>query len=620
MMERRRLLLAGLCAALLVSMAAPAAAQQKTPDDQAAEASSGASALLKNAQKQYQNGEWEQARQNYEKAYEAAPDDSKLKARAALEWSSLLWEQGDYAHAARRVDDALERAKKLEMNQAIGQLLLTKGHIEASRGKLRSAENTLKICIEMAGEQKDEVFSSLCRINHRLVRQLRGRPVGPESDYRKAIARLEAAGTPLSVGASLAKTAELYGKTGNPGRALSLLKKAQAEFKKAGSVPAQLRNRLRIARLLQEQNQHVQARKYLEGLVGKFQAMHNRPALVDALVLTAEDARTRGKIGEAAKMYKKALAVAKQTGSPNLIARGHLALCEFGVQTGQGEGVVGDCEVAAKGFDKLDVPELAARANAQLARLYHAKGELNKASAKYSEVIQTLEKTGVPGSADTPQLASYRANLCQVEMSLRSNGALHLCKRALDELDKLSHPDPSMVAATQYAVGVTAGRDGWAGKGVDNLKKAADLAEALTPPDHALAADALLRLGAVLSKMNNKEDDADAAFHRGIAICQKASSPELRATEVQLRIQLAQLEMSRDEYTEAKQNLHKLVEVADGDAASQAWAYNGLARVELVLGNKDAAKKALEKGLPMAEEAGDAALISNFKENLKKFE
>lgn len=629
-MKVRRRLAGWIGAALLLGLGSPALAQdnkqdakqeQKTP---AADTDNETFDLLAKAQEQYQSGKWQEAQKTYKAAYDAAPENSRLKAQAALEWSSLLWEQGDYAAADRRVRDALKRARKLKMNEAVGRLLLTQGHIQASQGKLRKAESTLKICIKLTAEQKDEVFGALCKLNHRLVRQLRGRPAGPDSDYKKAIAQLETAGTPLTAGSAMAKTASLYAKSGNPAKALELLKRAQQNFAKADSVPAQLRNRLRIAKLLQEQGQYDQAYKYLDGLVAKFGAMKNRPALVDALVLSAQHALHKGDTQTAENHYLRALSVAQKTKSPNLVARAELSLCEFGVSAGKGAKFESKCESAAQTFDKLGIPDLAARSNAQLAGLYHAQGKLNQASTMYSKVIQRLEKTGVPGTHDTPAIATYRANLCQVEMSLRSNGAHYLCKKALEELEKHGSANPAMLAATHYGIGVTAGRDGWAPGGLDHLNKAVEISLEQTPPDRALASDAMLRRGIILSQMKGKDAEASHAFKKGIAITeqdkQASQSADLRATRVQLRTQLAQLQLEAKEWKTAKKSLEALIEDAKGDPKSQAWAYSGLARAELKLGDKKAAKKALQKGLPLAKKAGDRELVGNFKENLKAFE
>jgi tetratricopeptide (TPR) repeat protein len=634
-MKTRRLTYA-ICAAALLGFSAPSFAQEANPQETKAKASNENASepktepsptdWLARAQRQYHSGDWRQAGKSYERAFESAPDDSPVKAEAALGWSSLLWEQGDYKRAAARIDVALSLAKKLNLDQAIGRLLLTTGHIEASRGKLRSAEDTLAICEKSAAAQGDEVFGALCSINQRLVRQLRGRPVGPESDYRAAIASLKAGGTPLAIGSSLAKTAGLYEKLGNPARALALLKAAQQQFDRADSVPAKLRNRLRIAKLLQNQGRHAEARTYLAGQVARFQEMKNRPALVDALVLSAKDARVRGRRTEAGRLYARALSVAKQTGSPTLVARGHLGLCEFGSQAGASANIldqtVAHCKAAAEGFAALNIPTLSARSNAQLARVYHAEGRLNEASARYSTAVQILEKIGVPGTSDTPQIGGIRANLCQVNMSLGSNGAYYLCKKALEELQAQNPPRKAMLAATQYAVGVTAARDGWAGNGLDNLLEAAKLAASLSPPDIRLAADAHLRRGIIYAEMRDRADDAAGAFKKGISLVEAAGAAgdALEPLGVQLRTQLAQLHLEHDDWTLAKNALKELIDDDAATSGSKAWAYNALARAELKLGDEDAAKKALKTGLPLAKKSGDSALIANFEENLKKFD
>ncbi|MFU8805510.1 MAG: tetratricopeptide repeat protein, partial [Bradymonadaceae bacterium] len=248
-----------------------------------------AQSLLEEARGQYKSGHWDQAVSSFEKAYKAADEGSVGKAEAALEWGSLLWEQGDYGQAEARVKDALERARALKLDHAIGQLLLTLGHIEASQGRLREAESTLTICVRMAGEEQDRTYQALCRLNRRHVRTLRGQPPGSEAEFRADIAALEQAGTPLSVGTSLAKTAELFQTTGDLGRAMELLERADKHFAGAGSVPAIARNKLRIAQLMQEQGRWSDARGQLDGLVGQFEVMGSRPLLVNALGSTARD-------------------------------------------------------------------------------------------------------------------------------------------------------------------------------------------------------------------------------------------------------------------------------------------------------------------------------------------
>lgn len=615
----------GICAATFFMLTAPAVAKENNAQKPArAAADDDPAALLDAAELLYHGGQWSQALKAYEKAYTKPPKSSPYKAEAALGWSSLLWQQGSYKEASKYIDEALRLAEALKLDSAIGRLLLTKGQIEASRGQLSSAENTLAICVKSATDQDDAAFASLCSINRRLVRQLRGRPVGPQSDYQADIAKLKAAGTPLSVGSSLSRTAGFYEKNGDSTRALGLLKEAQAQYDRAESVPAKLRNRLHIAKVLQDQGEHAKARPYLAGKVSQFQAMNNRPSLIDALVLTAKDARARGQQDEAARLYAKALSVAKQTGSPTLIARGHMAMCEFdtpGQIAELSKATISHCKAAIKGFNTLKIPTLAARSNSQLAKLFHATGDLNQASAYYSKAIQTMETVGVPGSGDAPGIGATRANLCQVNMTLETKGASYLCKKALRELQANHMTDPAMLAATQYAVGITTGRDSNPAYGLESLQKAADMAQKLSPPDHRLAADAHLRRGIILAA-TKKPKEATHAFERGLSLARASKGPTdaLAAVGVQLRTQFAQLQLGQEDWKGAQSTLNALVKDAAASSASQAWGYNALARAALKQGDKPAAKKALQAGLPLAKKSGDTALVKSFEDNLKNFD
>lgn len=633
-MTKRFLTTLGICAAASLMLATPAVAQEDSPESAEhavrAVADNKPAKLLNAAELLYHRGEWAKALKAYKKAYTQTPENSPFKAEAALGWSSLLWQQGSYKKASTHIDEALRLAEALKLDPAIGRLLLTKGQIEASRGRLSRAENTLAVCIKSATDQGDQAYAALCSINRRHVRQMRGRPAGPESDYRADVAKLKKAGTPLSVGSSLAKTAGIYEKSGNPTRALALLKEAQKQFDRAKSVPAKLRNRLRIAKLLQDQGRYAEARPYLAGKVAQFQSMNNRPSLVDALMLAAKDAIQRGHPGEAGRLYAKALNVAKQTGSPTLIARGHLALCEFGNPAQSADAssrelskaTMAHCTTAASQFSKLKIPSLAARSNTQLAKIHHATGRLNKANSYYSTAIQIMETIGVPGTADTPEVGPMRANLCQVNMTLETKGASFLCKKALSELERHGSADPAMLAATQYAVGITAGRDGRAANGIKNLKKAAQLAQKLSPPDFRLAADAHLRRGIIYAAIKDHQKDAEKAFQRGLSLTRasKNSQDPLATVRVQLRTQLAQLQLAQEDWKTAKTTLSGLVKDAAADAGSQAWGYNALARAALKQGDKPAAKKALQAGLPLAKKSGDTDLVKNFEQNLKKFD
>lgn len=576
--------------------------------------------LVQQGAQLYQDGKWEAAKDAYESAYKAAPDDSTIKAEAALEWTNLLWEQGYYSQASVRVQEALSLAKKLDLDPAVGRLLLTQGHIEASLGQLSSAENTLKICVKVAEEQKDDVFGSLCKLNHRLVRKIRGRSVGPESEFRQAVKKLEATGNPLAVGSSLAKTAELYEQTGDYDRALNLLRKAHDKFQEAGSVPAKTRNRLRFARVLQSQGHYADAQAYLDGLVSTFKSMNNRPALVDAYVLNAQDAERQGNTKAAQQAYSQALSVARSTGSPQMIARISLAFCEFAGRQGAVGSATRHCSEAAESFEKVGIPALAARARVQLAGLAQMSGNLREASKLYHDVIEELEDSSIPGATTPTVLATQRANLCQVEMQLESNGAFMVCRKALESLQKLDAPSDQMLAMTQYAVGITANKDDAPGKAVEHLARAAELAKKLEPTAYELAADALLHRGAIVARSNKRRDEAIENFREGLELAKKGNSTGATQSERQLRLQLAQTLMHADEGDEAKKHLQALVDDAKLDNSSKAWAYSALAGVLAAEGKNAEAKAALEEGLPLAEQSGDDDLVETFESNLKQFD
>ncbi|MFW5968294.1 MAG: tetratricopeptide repeat protein [Persicimonas sp.] len=600
------------CIASLFVLSAPVMAESS--EDEARE-------LLAEGKEQYESGQWLEARATFEEAEEAAPDDSTERAEALLELSSLLWEQGNYASAEARVDEALELARKLDLHAAIGQLLLTRGHIQASQGRLASSEQTLKLCMNLAEEEGDKLRASLCKLNHRLVRDLRGRPTASEAEYREALKTLEEVGTPLSVGSSLSKTAELYGEGGDHERALELYEQAQGHFDKAGSKPAQLRNRLKIARHLQDKGDHDAARKKLDGLVEAFEGMNNRPALVDALTLTGFDALERGDHQQAKKRFERALSVAGETGSASLEARSHLGLCEFGNEAGVDSGTAEHCEAAATAFESVGIPELEARSRSQLAAHHQRLGEHAEASTQYSKAIEILEKSGGDKTHESA-LINYRANLCQVEMSMESNGAHYICQRSVDQLESQEKADPSMVAATTYAVGVTASREGKTQKGARYLKKAAERATTEDYQNPSLAADALLRRGALLAEQKDKRDEAADDFETGLKLVEEADddSKELDAARIELRTQLAQLELGREKWSAAKEQLEALVDETEDKPGKQAWAHHALARAQLKSGDRDEAKKSLEAALPLAKAAGDDDLVEKVKESLEQFD
>lgn len=608
-MKIRRLLFSLGATLLMLSLASPALAESTKEE---------ARDLIGQGQAQYRDGDWNLARKSFEEAYEKAPDKSDMRAHAALELSGLLWEQGEYDAAETHAEQALELARTLELNKGIGQLLLTRGHIEASQGELQKSERTLKICMNLAEEEGDDVRASLCKLNHRLVRELQGKSTGSESDYKEAIATLEEAGTELSAGTSLSKTAELYSKGGDKERAIQLYQKAQKKFEEADNTPAQLRNRLQIARHLQDIGNFEAAREKLDGLEDAFDSMNSRPALVDALTLYGTDALERGQVDRAKKYYDRALSVAEETESTGLIARSRLGLCELGTETDQVDGAAAECKAAAEAFEQLGIPDLEARSRAQIARLYHAQQDFNKASDAYSEAIKILEEHDQDNAAFQSALSNYRANLCQVEMNVESNGAHYICQKALDELRSDDDAEPSMVASTSYGVGITATRAGKTSKGLKYLKKAAEKADSDDFQKPELAADAHLRRGAVLAKLDGKRDEAAEAFEAGLTVVEEAdqASGELDEARIELRTQLGQLELERKDWSAAKTQLEALAEEADGRPGKQAWAHHALARAHGKLDETDQKREALETALSLAREAGDDELVEKIEDAL----
>jgi hypothetical protein len=277
------------------------------------------------------------------------------------------------------------------------------------------------------------------------------------------------------------------------------------------------------------------------------------------------------------------------------------------------------CKEAAKAFEQVGIPGLAARARVQLAALAQMSGNLREASDLYENVIAELEDSTTPGASSPTILATQRANLCQVELQLESSGGYMLCREALEALQKLDSPNKDMLARTLYAVGITADRDGKPSKGVGHLAKAAELAAALERPDYELAADALLHRGAMVARSKQRRDEAVEDFRKGLEYAQKGSAPGLEQSARQLRMQLAQVLLKQKEGDEAKKHLKALVEDDKLDDASKAWAYSALANVYASAGENDKAKDALEAGLPLAKSAEDEGLVETIESNLEQF-
>lgn len=610
-------------AGLAVSPASPALAQEadgaKTSDQEQEQDQGNQDLvqLIQSAQKAYHGGRWYEAQMRYQDAYERAPADSKLKVHAAVGLSSLLWERGDYGAARTHIDEALELARELKMNSAIGRLLLTLGHIQASQGQLSSAESTLKNCVKLAGEQKDPVFGPLCKLNWRLVRKLQGEDVGSDADYKATIAKLKAVDTPLTAGMALSKTADLYAKSGDYGRAFNLVEQAGEQYGRAGSVPAKARNKLQKARLLQEAGEWTRARSKLKGLVNKFQQMGSKPALVQTLGLLGNDAGRRGDAGVAHKYYAKALKVAEATGSPQLIAKSRLALCDLASSAPKLVG--GDtCEQAAETFETLGMPLLQAKAQAALGRRMQTTGELKKARKAFLAAVETLEKKVHP-SLYGDALAHDMANLCQVEMQLEASGTFYRCREAVEKIEEAGVEDPPMRAATHYAAGVSAAREGNEEAGLEHLAKSVKLYESDEVEDPASLADALLRQGVLLKKTGDAEKAQEAL---GKSLEAVGDDSRLRAARIQIRVQYAQVLMARQKWKTGAEQLEQVIDdtKAAGDPGTQAWAWSALASVRLELDDEDGAEKALREALPLAKKAGDESLVKNVKGNLEQFE
>ncbi len=591
---------------LILWLPAPAHAQE-----------SDAALNIEHARELYAAGDWETAREAYKAAFEDAPENSVYKAEASLELANLLWEQGENNAAEIRVKDALQRAEALKLDAAIGQLLLTKGHIEASQGRLKNSENTLNLCIKQASAQSDETFRAICSLNLRLVRTLQGKSPGSDAQYKRDVASIEANATPLAAGSSLAKTAELYQQNGDFAQALQLLQQADKQFSAAKSVPSQARNRLRIASVLQDQGNYSQARTHLDGLVKQFTAMKNRPLLVNTLGLVAKDAEQSGDKTGAAAHLERALQIANQTKSPQLIARGHLALCELtGAQTAKQSAE--HCAQSAQLFDKTGIPALTARAKAAEARIYQTAGSYLEAQKLYLELIDIMEKRVEKSTSDNQSLAIQYANLCQVERNLNATGTHKRCLDALKILEKTSPAGaPEMIAQTHFAIGIGAENNKNNKAAMEHFEKTIVAAEKLTPKNLALASEALLRLGALQAGIKSERTNAAATFQRGVTLTE--SHPELLTTRLQLRTQLAQIQLADQQFSLAATTLSKVIEDATraNDSATLVWAYNGLASAQLKLGKRDAAIESLKTGLSHAKKSGDSENTKLFEDNLK---
>lgn len=567
---------------------------------------------LNSARDLYASGAWELAREAFEDAFNKAPENSVQKAEASLELGTLLWEQGEYAAAETRVKDALERARALKLEETLGRLLLSLGHIEVSLGKLRQAEATLKLCNKSATDYKDIHTAALCRIQLRFVQKLRGQPV-LDADNQKDLALLRNSDRDLMIGTALAKSSEMFIRTGEHAVALDMLNQAQARFEAAKSTPAQARNRLRRVQLYQDMGRWGDAARDMKGLIEEFQSMNNRPSLVTAYALAARQADQSQNTEDALKLYNRSLQLAKQVRSPQMVANSQLALCEFHARH-RAPQAVGACTEARQSFTKAGIPDLAARAQVLQARMLHADGQLNKAREAYLEAVKELEKRTY-SDGDRYNVGALYANLCQIELQLQSKGALNACRESLKKLNNIQNRNADvelLIAASHQAAGVGAINLNSAKEARTHFESAITLFEKNN--DLMRAADVYLRLGRLQTRIDN--GDPNASFQRLLEIT--GTRADMKDLRIQGRTQLAQWLMEKESWDLAHKQLSLLIAESAGEANTLPWAHQAMARVELKKSNRDKAIDHLKLGLIEAKKASDKEMINDIEASLKK--
>lgn len=575
---------------------------------------------LDDARSLYQAGHWDDAHQAFQKAYQESDPSGEFRAAAALEWGGLLWEQGTYGEAERLVREALELARALGRDDATGQLLVTLGHIEAARGDLSGAENTLNICVQLTGELGDAVYRSLCRLNRRVVRTLRGRDPGSEAEFRSDIEALQNSDAPLSVGTSLAKTAQLYMEHRDLDRAETLLNEAQQAYQRAGSVPAMNRNRLRIVQLLHRQGNFDEAAQRLPTLLAAFETMRNRPMQIQALAIQAEAALHGGNRAQALSIYRRALSVAESIEDPQLQGRLHLAICEMEIAASPAH-----CQSATALFRQYGMPFLEIRAHSGLGRVHQRVGDRAKALQAYRAAVDRLESTVEIRGPHRLTMGLLMANICQVEIHESTEAAFQTCSTALSHIASADAEERERYQSLRANVHYTAGRAAIAeNKGtsaLNHLDEAARLFQGLRPPQPLMAADVLLRRGIVQANIASERPLAAGAFEEALSLLEDLEpGADVLRTQISLLNQLAQLHLADEEWTEAMKSLERLQPLAAraGDTRSQAWALSAIARVHLQSQRRDAAREALQQALPLARQSGDQALIDNIERNLER--
>lgn len=572
---------------------------------------------LAQARKAYDQGNWSQAGPLYAKAYEQSPKNSVSRVEAALEHGAMLWEQGNYKPAHKKVSTAYQLAKKLKINRALGRLLLTLGQIETSQGKLGTAQKTLQLCVVETKVQKDTIYGSLCTLSISLVRRLRGKAGLSDASIKRTIASLKNTQTPRAAGLAMAKTADLYRKSNNHAQAMQLLVQAQAQFKKAGSVPAQTRNLLRMGAIFQDQGQWANAQAKVQAAMPALQKMNNKPLLQQAYGMMGRAAQQTGQSDKAQQYFVKSLSYAKATGSPQLKAQSHLALCELLSSPKPQNTAEAYCSKAASGFKRIGARVLYVRAVVRLANINQQKRQLPTARKMYMESVSILEKS--PKTAENKSvLATQYANLCQVEHSLNYTGSYKTCVKALGALSKQPSTDKAYMAATHYAAAFGAQREKRFKNAITHFDQAGKIYVSLSQPNWMRAADARLRLGTLLTQLKGKEKQAIAALTEGLKWAANASAGQAQPVKQELLLQLSQHFLMEKQYNKAVTHLERLIQIATKDPDTQAWAYNGLAHAKLKLGDQAAAIASLEKGLVAVSKGRDKHKIKALmRKNLK---
>lgn len=613
----RRLLACGL---LSMSLSTNAFAQDTPPTDESSE--SAVSSELTEARAAYDKGDWSEAIKIYKAIYNSSSSTHTMRAEAALERSSILWEQGKYRSAKKLAEEALDLAQKERIDGAVGRLLVTIGHIEASQGKFSKAKKTFKICASLSEEGQDAVFAAICRMNLAMINRLHGEVASDDAQFKRDIEAIKSAKTPLSAGSALAKTGEMFAQSGDYVRAMAMLESAQAQFAAAGSTPAIARNRIRMARVYQSAGDFAKARAQLDAASAPLKKMNNRPALVDVYGLLGKDAEVSGDRDGAISSYKKALKTAESIGNPQLTARANLAMCELLVSP-LTEGAGGYCDRAATSFGKLKIPVLEVRAKIAQANIHQQTGELMNARKAYTKIIDLMENKLPAAQRDAATLAAQRANLCQINNSLELTGALLSCQSAIDAITDL--PDVSRyashLATSYYNAGFSAQREERYKKALRHFELAASTYMKSTPSDPLRSADAHLRMGIIYSAVLKGEDNSLRSFNKGISTLAGVSGETARVLTTQLHQQLVQELVAQEQWQEAVKVANTLLTLADSykDHAASAHAYNNLAVAKLKLGARDEAIAALEQGIFHAKKSGKVPdQLKLMKANLKK--